>query len=85
MTAWGPDRIVNLAHHRLVGDADEDRRERLGDLLAEATAAWEPYLHPEGTDERPIGAPAWWRGDDEAAHVTQAGVSTLQRRAGTGG
>lgn len=74
-----PDRVVNLVRHRLYANATEDGRNDLDDALQEAEDAWAVLLNPEGTDARPVGAPAWWN-EDTAAEETLAGMATLKKR-----
>lgn len=60
-------------------DASEERRETLDDALAAAAEVWEPWLNPEGTEARPVGAPSWWN-ENDAGSEALAGMSQLQRR-----
>lgn len=77
-----PDRLINLIRHRVYVNADEDGRNTLDDALQEAEDAWAPLLHPEGTDDRPLGAPSWWS-EETAAEETLAGMRTLKGRTRT--
>lgn len=74
-----PDRLLNLVHFHLLDGKNEEGRTDLEERLVEADAAWDAVANPEGTDRRPLGAPAWW--DEETAGAeTLAGAKALQGR-----
>lgn len=78
-----PPRLLNLVWHYLYADATEESRQRIDDIINESVEAWAPLLNPEGTEDRPLGAPSWWN-EATAGQETMAGMRTLQARSRRG-
>lgn len=60
----------------MVGKQTEDRRREVTDDLDDYHQALVNWLIPDdGTGDDGTGdAPGWWRGDDDAASTTMAGI-----------
>lgn len=70
-----------MIEFKLLDGLKEERRERIDEILATEADRWAPWLNPEGTEARPMGAPAWWN-EETAGQEALAGMTQLQRRVG---
>jgi hypothetical protein len=77
LDALSPDRFLNLVEHRIFSQSEETV-ERWKAAVETAEAHWVEWTHPTSHD-RPSNAPSWWKGDEDAASVTQAGATTLRK------